>query len=149
VYRTAVERKYLSASTVVVSALMPLTRELFPGQHEGDGWLAITVQVSSGKRVTISDLFASPKRGLHALAAAWKAQIRRTSGARCVGIYRDHYRPTAANYRAFALTPRGLAVGSWELAACSRLVATVRYGPLRSYLSKAGAELIEGVRRAE
>jgi hypothetical protein len=148
VYRTAVARKYLSASTAVVSALMPLTRELFPGQHEGDGWLAITVQVPSGKRVTISDLFANPKRGLHALAAAWKAQIRRTSGAPCLRIYHDHYRPTAANYRAFALTPPGLAVGSWELAACHRLVATVRYGLLRPYLSKTGAELIKGVRRA-
>jgi hypothetical protein len=148
VYRTAVDRKYLSASTALVSALMPLTREPFPGQHEGDGWLAITVQVPSGKRVRISDLFTNPKRGLHALAAAWKAQIRRTSGAPCLRIYRDHYRATAANYRAFALTPRGLAVGSWELAACYRLVATVRYGLLRPYLTKTGAELIKGVRRA-
>jgi hypothetical protein len=98
--------------------------------------------------VRISDLFTNPKRGLHALAAGWKAQIRRTSGAPCLRIYRDHYRATAANYRAFALTPRGLAVGSWELAACHRLVATVRYGLLRPYLSKRGAELIQGVRRA-
>jgi hypothetical protein len=68
VYRTAVDRKLVSASTVVVSALMPATRELFPGQHEGDGWLAVTVRVPSGVRVTMSDLFANPDQGLRVLA---------------------------------------------------------------------------------
>jgi hypothetical protein len=146
VYRTAVDRRYVSASTVVVSALMPLTREVFPGQHEGDGWLAMTVRVPSGKRVTITDLFAQPGQGLRALAAAWKAKIRRTPGRRCLQTYPDVYRPAAANYRAFALTPSGIAVGSWEIAACYRLVATVPYRLLRPYLSKRGAALIAGVR---
>jgi hypothetical protein len=131
VYRTAVDQRHISASTVVVSALLPLTRELFPGQHEGDGWLAMTVRVPSGRRVTISDLFKNPARGLRALAAAWKAKIRRTPGRPCLRIYPSQYRPTVANYRAFALTPSGIAVGSWEIAACYRLVATVPYRVLR------------------
>ena len=105
VYRTAVDRRYLSASTAVVSALMPLTRELFPGQHEGDGWLAITVRVPSGRPVTISDLFNKPGRGLRALAAAWRATIRRTPGRACLRIHPGQYRPIVANYGAFALTP--------------------------------------------
>jgi hypothetical protein len=146
VYRTAVDRRYVSASTVVVSALMPLTREVFPGQHEGDGWLAMNVRVPSGSRVGIRELFASPGRGLRALAAAWKAEIRRTRGRRCLRIYPNQYRASAANYRRFALTPSGVAVGSWEIAACYRLVATVPYGRLRPYLSRLGATLVAGVR---
>lgn len=146
VYRTTVDRRYLSASTVVVSALLPLTRELFPGQHEGDGWLAMTVGVPSGGRVAISDLFANPGRGLRVLAEAWKAEIRHTGGRSCLRIYPGQYRATSANYRNFALTPGGLAVGSWEIAACYRLVATVPYRLLLPYLSKLGSRLVAGVR---
>jgi WD40-like Beta Propeller Repeat len=62
VYRTRVMRKYVSASTVVVSALMAATREAFPGQHEGDGWLAITVRVGSGRQVALNEMFARPTR---------------------------------------------------------------------------------------
>ncbi len=146
VYRTAVDRRYVSASTVMVSALMPLTREVFPGQHEGDGWLAMNVRVPSGRRVGIRELFASPARGLRALAAAWKEEIRRTRGRRCLRTYPNQYRASVANYRTFALTPRGIAVGSWEIAACYRLVATVPYGRMRPYLSTLGATLAAGVR---
>ena len=147
VYRTGVDRRYLSASTVVVSALMPATRELFPGQHDGDGWLAVTVRVPSGRRVTIGDLFARPDRGLRVLAAAWKARIRRTGGGECLRLYPSVYAPTARNYGAFALTPAGVAVGSPEIAVCYRLVATVPYRLLRPYLSGLGAALVAGVRR--
>jgi hypothetical protein len=63
VYRTRVDRDLLSASTVVVSALMPVTEELFPDQHDGDGWLGITIRVPSGTRVAITDLFADPGKG--------------------------------------------------------------------------------------
>jgi hypothetical protein len=147
VYRTAVDRRYVSASTAVVSVLMPLTRELFPGQHEGDGWLAMTVRVPSGQPVTISDLFKNPGRGLRALAGAWKAKIRRTPRRACLRIYPRQYRPTVANYRAFALTPSGIAVGSREVAACYRLIATVPYALIRPYLSEFGTALIASVRR--
>src|SRR2546429_5949289 len=112
----------MSASTVVVSALLPATREVFPGQSGGDDWLAMTVRVPSGTRVTITDLFKSPDRGLHVLAAAWKARIRRTGGGPCPHGYREVHAPTARDYRAFALTPTGLAVGTSEVAACYRLV---------------------------
>lgn len=147
VYRTGADRKYVSASTVVVSALIPLTREVFPGQPGGDGWLGITVRVPSGTRVTITDLFADPGQGLRALATAWKARIRRTPGRPCLRIYSSDYRPTAEHYRAFALTPAGIAVGSREVAACYRLVATVPYPVLQPFLSKLGSTLVAGVRR--
>jgi hypothetical protein len=146
VYRTAVDRKLISASTVVVSVLMPATRELFPGQHGGDAWLGITVRVPSGARVRITDVFANPERGLRVLATAARGFIQRTEAAPCVHAYAVVYGPTAENYRAFALTPTGLAVGFPEVGACYRLVATVPYATLRSYLSPLGARLVDGVR---
>lgn len=150
VYRTGIDRSYLSASTVVVSALLPLTRELFPGQHSGDGWLGITIRVPSGTRVTITDLFAHPREGLRALATAYKNKLRRTTaGVECLRLYPDDYSPTVANYRAFAMTPRGLAVGTWEDTACYRVETTLPYRVLRPYLSKLGSTLVAGVRRPE
>jgi hypothetical protein len=119
-----------------VSALLPATREAFPGQPGGDGWLGLTVEVPTGRRVEISNLFGNPDRGVRALAAAWKERIRRTEGRACLRIYAVAYTPTVAHYRNFALTPHGIAVGSTEIAACYRLVATVPYTTLRPYFSK-------------
>ena len=147
VYKTAIDRRYVSASTVVVSALIPLTAELFPGQHNGDGWLGMTIRVPSGKRATITDVFANPGQGIKVLATAWKARIRQSGGGRCLRVYPESYKPTVNNYRAFALAPSGIAVGSWEVAACYRLVAIVPYRVLEPYLSKLGSTLVAGVRR--
>jgi len=146
-YRTAIDRRYVSASTGVVSALLPVTEEAFRGQHNGDGWLGMTVLVPSGRRVAITDLFAKPNQGIRVLAAAWKARIRQTDARTCLHIYAADYAPTAANYRSFALTPAGIAVGSWEVEACYRLVATVPYSTLRPYLSQLGAAVVAAVRQ--
>jgi hypothetical protein len=147
IYETRVADRYLSASSVVVSALLPVTREAFAGQHGGDGWLGITVRVASGTRVELSDLFVEPSAGVHALASAWKARIRATSrdGATCLRLYPDS-QPTLDNYREFALTPRGIAVGINEDEACYRLVATVPYAAIASHLSPLGRTLVVGVR---
>src|SRR5205814_9417512 len=75
-----------------------------------------------------------------------KARIRRGPGGACLRIYSDVYEATAENYSAFALTARGIAVGSPEVAACYRLVATVPYRVLRPYLSDLGSSLVDGVR---
>ncbi len=148
VYRMGIDPRYLAASTVVVSALLPLTRELFPGQHSGDGWLGITVRVPSGTRVTITDLFTHPREGLRALATAYKDKLRKTpDGVECLKLYPDDYRPTVANYSAFALTPRGLVVGTWEDTACYRIATTLPYSFLKPYLSNLGSTLVAGARR--
>jgi hypothetical protein len=145
VYRTSVDRRLISASTVVVSALMPAT-EQYPGGSLGKGWLASTVRVPTGAPVTISDLFANPSRGLRVLAKAWKSHFPRTDP--CIRLHLSDYLPMASNYRHFALTPRGLAVGFWQEAACSPLHATVQYAVLRPYLSELGTGLIAAVRNA-
>ena len=89
---------------------------------------------------------AHPEQGLRILATEWKARIRRTGGAPCLRTYSEAYTPAVERYRDFALTPRGIAVGAGEVAACYRLVATVPYTVVRPYLSKLGATLIAGVR---
>src|SRR6266540_5326216 len=110
-YETSVERPLLSASSVVVSALMPAT-ELYPGGSLGKGWLAITVLVPAGRHINIKDLFVDPARALPVLANAWKDQFRRTNADawECVAQHLSDYAPTAANYQYFALTQHGLAV---------------------------------------
>jgi hypothetical protein len=142
VYRTGVARRLVSASTVVVSALIPLTAELFPGESGGDGWLGVTVRVPSGERVAISGLFSRPAEALRVL----RNHLRGPAIATCIRLHPSDFRPTLANYRQFALTPRGLAIGFREDDACYRLVATVRYEILRPYLSRLGAKLVAGVR---
>jgi hypothetical protein len=148
VYRTSIDRRLLSASTVVVSALMPAV-EQYPGGSLGKTWVAATIDVRSAKRVRITDLVADPPRALKALAAAWNTRFRRAHpGAwACVTKDRRAHRPLARNYQYFALTPRGLAVGFWQEEACDRLLATVPYSTLRPYLSHLGSALVSGVRR--
>lgn len=143
VYRTSVDRRLASASTVVVSVLMPATREIFPGQPGGDHWLGVTVEVPSGRRVRIVDLFADRRRGLGVLARAWKRRVQPP----CPRAYASAFTPTSEHYGQFALTPRGLAVGSREVGACYRLVATVPYSVLRPHLNELGLRLVAGVRR--
>lgn len=155
-YKTSPRLKLLSASNVVVSALISLT-DLLPGGNDGLAWLSMTVRVPSGSSVSLPDLFAQPKEGLIAVATAFRKRV--LSSNRCVkdsfedptfGKYSAlGFKPTAHNYRFFALTPRGLSIGSIDVApqACGRVSATIPYATLRPYLSELGKELLSGVRR--
>jgi len=144
-YTTAIDRRLISASTVVVSVLLPHTA-LYPGGSDAKGWIATTVLVSSGKSVALTDLFANPPRGLAVLAKAWKAQVARTPNAPCLRAYASLFAPKVRNYRLFALTPSGLAVGVWEVGPCSGLLAIVPYRVLRAHWSPTGRRLIAAVR---
>lgn len=150
IYRTWIDRSLLSASTTVVSAILP-AQELSPCGTEGNTWVSITVRVPSGVRVSLPELFSDLPRALPAIAKAWKARVRRVEPEMwpCVKNYPSIYLPRARNYRYFALTTRGLSLGFWDVAACNRLQAVVPYRVLRPYLSTLGATLIAGVRLAQ
>ena len=102
----------------------------------------------------LRDLFASPGRALDALAAA-----SRKNGCVAVALHdpglgpyvAPWLKPTMSNYRYFALTPQGLAVGFEQDTVasppCGRVEVTVPYSVLRPYLSRLGATLIAAVRR--
>jgi hypothetical protein len=145
----------ISASSVVVSTLIPLT-ELFPSGNDGEGWLSATVRVPSGERVSIGDLFSDRARGLRALAA--EVRTRLLAGNSCIRrsvddlpMWADGFAATTTNYRYFALTAVGLVVGfpvaQVGFPPCNRVRATVPYATLRAVLSPLAKRLVAGVRR--
>lgn len=156
-YQTSPRRRLISASSIVVSALIP-TVALFPAGNDGDGWLSVTVQVATGRRVGIADLFGDPSKGLKALASAVRKRL--TAVNMCVkgSILGDPtmsfargFAPTIDHYKHFALTPGGLAIG-YPLGQvsgpmCGRIEFTLPYSIVRDYFSPLGQELVQGVRR--
>jgi hypothetical protein len=156
-YETLSAPSLISASTVVVSMLVPMVELYPPGGGEGARWLSMTVQVHSGRRVKITDLFADSSRGLLALAAA--AQKLLIAANPCVRgsvadptlHFSDGFDAHAANYRYFALLPSGVTIGfvNGQVSgpACGRVRVTVPYSIVRPYLNSLGNLLIRGVRR--
>ncbi len=161
-YGTSPRLSLISASTVVVSALIPV-RQLLPGGTGGATWLSVTVRVPSGAPVGIRDLFAEPARGLNALAKEVKREVLSTNSCvrqsvnneRAFGFAQDvrGFDPTPSNYRYFALIASGLAVGFRQDqvggSSCSSVQAAVPYAVLHPYLSELGQKLIAGVRRPQ
>jgi hypothetical protein len=160
-YRTAIDRRLVSASTVVVSALIPALK-LYPGGNDGSFWISATVRVPTGTRVAMSDLFKDPKMGLRIVAAATKRAV--VSNDACVRgslaserrlhINYDNqgFSATKKNYRHFALTPRGLAIGldlgQVGAPSCNKIAVIVPYSLVLPSLSHLGARLVAGVRSA-
>jgi hypothetical protein len=144
----------ISASSVVVSTLIPLTR-LLPSGNDGDTWLSATIRVPSGTAVSVGDLFAVRSRGLRALAAAVRGQVIASNS--CVKQSIDDlpmlargFAPTRSNYQYFALTARGMVIGLTQAQVsfppCNRVRTTVPYSKLRANLSPLAKKLIAGVR---
>lgn len=157
-YSVSPEARWMSASTRVVSALIPV-RALPPGGTDGDGWMSMTIRFPSGEAVRLRDLFADPQTGLTALADAVRRRglaqnkcIRLSVRSPMTGnISLQGFLPTDAHYRFFALTPTGLAVGfpngQVAFSGCGRVAVTVPYKLLTRYLSRDGRDLIAGVRK--
>jgi hypothetical protein len=157
IYETSPQRKLTSASTVVVSSLIPVV-QLFPGGNDGSTWISATVEVPSGSAVTISQLFANPAAGLRGLATAVLGRLTAENGCArrslrdpVVGkIYARGLSPVGSHYRYFALTPTGLGIGfangEVAAAACGRVEITIPYAAVRGMLGVLGARLIAGVR---
>jgi hypothetical protein len=144
-----------SASSVVISTLIPLTRR-FPGGTGGQVWLSATMRVPSGNSVSVGDLFADRSRGLRALAAAVRRQV--VAGNSCIRQsidvlpeYATGFAPTTSNYRHFALTAGGVVIGlegaQVGFVACNRVRTTVSYERLRAEFSPLARRLIAGVRQ--
>jgi hypothetical protein len=157
-YQTSPQRRLISASTTVVSALIPTTT-LYPSGNDGAWWLSVTVDVATRHRVGVADLFSSPPQGLKALATA--ARRRLTTLNACVrgsvtapGLsFHAGFNPTIDNYKYFALLPSGLAIGfplgQVGAPVCGRVKVMVPYSVVLPYAGELGRELIRGVRRPE
>jgi hypothetical protein len=158
IYDTSEQPRFVTASTMVVSALIPVL-SLYPCGNDGAVWMSVTVRVPSGSRVTITDLFVKPSVGLRALAAA--ARTRLEAEYRCVRdavhdptagrSFGRGFDPTPANYKEFALRTGGITIGfplgQVAFPPCYRQNVTVPYRVVRPYLSALGRVLIAGVRR--
>src|SRR5438477_3598784 len=68
-YKVSIRHDTMSASTRVVSALLPV-RQLYPGGNGGAMWLSFTLQVPSVRSVPLAALFAQPARALAVVARA-------------------------------------------------------------------------------
>ena len=155
IYETAPNRRFLSASTVVVSALIP-DEELYPYGNDGEGWISTTLTVPTGTAVSLLSLFTDGSRGLRALARADAAQAWKTNpcihtpGFHNFVTARMWTHPTAGTFETFVLSPSGLTVGfpNGLLGPedCGRIAVTVPYVTVRPYLSKEGKTLVAGVR---
>jgi hypothetical protein len=157
-YATSPRRRLISASTTVVSMLVP-TLNLQPAGNHGGWWFSATVEVATARRVAITDLFIDGSEGLKALAAAARQRLIREDI--CVresirDVWMQYppgfgFTPTRDHYRYFALLPDGVTIGfpNGQVAAaiCGRVRVTVPYSVLRPYLNGLGRELVEGVRR--
>jgi hypothetical protein len=151
VYRMTPYRRLMSASSSVVSALIPIIR-ILPGLNGGAEWFSVTVDASTGRPVRLRDLFSVPSQGLRVLASAARSELfqLRPCIRESAPYTRRGFEPRFSNYRYFALLPHGLAIGFsvGEVAdiPCGRAIATVPYAVLSRSLSPLGRTLIAGVR---
>lgn len=160
VYQTGIGHWLISASSVVVSGLIP-DLELFPGGNDGAGWIPFTVLVPSGKSVTQLQLIAQGHNGVHAFTAAVLRYAKRHYGRRtCAGAaYRlaangnSQFTALSARVRlaasTIALVRDGVVVGTPNYVippACGRIEVTVPYRIIRPYLSDLARTLIANIR---
>jgi hypothetical protein len=156
-YETKPNRRLISASTVVLSALIPTIRRL-PGLNGGAGWLSITLDTASGKQIHWADLFTHPTVGLSLVASSARHLL--VANNRCVRnslndptighSFASGFRPTKRNYRYFALLNRGIAVG-FPLGqvggiVCGRVTVVIGYARFERLLSRQGTRLVSNVR---
>lgn len=149
IYETDPKLPLMSASSVVVSALMH-AGSIPPGANFSYDWAAVTIRVATARQISIADLFEHPDQGLKAVAAAARARL--FSRNVCAKQYPSPsgFEPKISNYRYFALTTKGLAIGFTAGVVapriCGYFLVTLPYARLRPYLGKVGRELVAGVR---
>jgi hypothetical protein len=146
----------ISASTGEVSMLLPTT-ELHPEGRDGNGWIAVTVNGSNGKIVSMFELIGGSDVHFNAVALVVRNELVKMS--RCarggladqvVGkLYRNRLN-TLASYQDFALTTHGLVVafptGAVAFPTCGALRVTIPYQYLKNHMSKLGLQLVSELR---
>jgi hypothetical protein len=145
-YKTQTERRLISASSRLVSVLIPVTRRIGGGPESQD-WLALTMDVRSGARISLERLFVNPSMAFRTAARYVRGALRSNNCFRSTSEYwRSGLGPAAANFRSFALTVRGIVFGfsSGQIAAagCGGFAITVPFDIIKPYLSVIGRQSI-------
>ncbi len=157
-YETSVNRRFVSASTSVVSVLLPVTDE-FPLGITSEFWLSRTIDVQSARWVSLGDMFTNRASGLRAVARLAERKIlapgtcaRLTSAGLNRPIYSSGWSPVASNYKTFALTANGITIGFDQGAVaaegCGSVEVLVPYKPVLPHMNAYGKRLVSGVRQA-
>jgi len=160
-YLVVLSPQLISANSVVVSELIPVVED-FPGAAANEVWQSITVQVGSGSPImSFSQLFNNPHRALDIIATRTYYGVlhghspsdlcaqNNQRGVPGPTVPIGGFSPRAANYRYFALTRAGIAIGIPQGAVasddCGRLEANIPFSILRPYLNALGRSLTSGV----
>jgi pimeloyl-ACP methyl ester carboxylesterase len=162
-YGSAPDEGEISASSAVVSVLTPAVG-IYPGGNDGEHWISATFLVPSAQQITLPSLFASQLQGLAALARLVRSSVLATNscvqqaiasitaalGSSAAQVWLDGFNPTLNNYRSFAMTPAGLAIGieQGQVAdeACGNVETTIPWSQLQPYLSPLATQLIPKLR---
>lgn len=157
VYRMAPTMRFISASSVVFSMLVP-TRRVVPGLNGGDSWFAITILSHNDRIINLGDLFSNTREGRELLSRVVRERLAATN--RCVRnslrdpvaghAFRHALNATVENYRDFALLSTGLAVGfavgQVAYPACGRVDVVIPYRAIAAVSSRFGRNLMESTR---
>ncbi len=141
------------ANSVLASLLLAKT-QAFAGGVTFSDWISITLELSTGMKVAISDLFKDPKIALAVISkrsesilesnnSCFKGSIGMKGLSR---LFESGLDPKSQNFRDFALTRTGLALGfpQDQIAedSCGAIEAVIPYRYLRPYLSNLGIDLV-------
>ena len=146
------------ASVQVVSVLTSI-QGFYPGAaHPNQHWLAINVEVPSGKRIALADLFQNPIAALKLIAPVVRTNLK---DDRCIApswqgtpatAFPTGIGPTPQNYSSLALTPAGLDVGfdQGQIAAeaCGSREVIVPWSVVQSSLTTLGAQWVAAATNA-
>lgn len=158
-YETAIDSKLVSASTAVVSVLLPVTVSQ-PLGATLEYWLSLTLRLPTGTSVHLEDMLANRSSGFRAIARAAREELIATNS--CVrederdsakrAIYRQGWLPLAKNFQTFALVTQGIRIGflMGDVAGipCGSMEALVPYQTILPYMNEFGRRLVSGVRTA-
>ena len=141
VYLVAPDRRLMSASSRIFSALLPSIHRP-PGNQHGKDWIGITIAVPGGDALRLSDVFVTTSSNLKSLIALASEQLRRSDAAYWSFCgpkkWPSFFRPTDRGLADFALLRDGVAFGFAQPPACTRSNVIIRYSELRPLMTELG-----------
>lgn len=140
------------ATTSLVSAMYP-SAACAPGGNDCAGWVATTMTVPSAEPITLADLFGGS--WLEVVSAQTKLQVARQQycqpdstgdlGSVAQNQYNQGVAPMSQNYKYFALSHDGVAIGLQQgqigIEACGTKAITLPWPSVQTQLTASGRQL--------
>ena len=140
-YGLDVDPDLMSASSVVVSALLPRVAEVsYPSEAHGYGWLGLIVDAQTGETIPVSTLIRDRMSFNKVVDRVICAEARRRLHIACFDALFDRH--------TLALLPGALAIGTPQIGPLPPIRCDVPYDVVGQYLTPRGVRLVNGVRPA-